>query len=107
MKPQIVFALYRPHDGKESEFLELLTDHVPTLRRLELITERAPVVCRAKNGTIIEVFEWADTGSSAQAHQHPEIAAIWEKMGEIADLPALDTLDEVSNRFPHFEPIAT
>ncbi len=103
--PEIVFAAYRPKEGKANDLGELLKDHLPTLKRLELITDRAPIVCRAKDGTIIEVFEWRAADSSAQAHEHPEVAKIWEAMGEICDLPPLTEIAELAKRFPHFSPV--
>jgi hypothetical protein len=105
MKPEVVFALYRPHDGKEAEFRELLAKHIPVLRRLELITDREPIIVKSKNGTYIEIFEWRAADSASRAHELPEVAQVWEAMGRVADLPALESLDEVSGQFPHFEPI--
>lgn len=105
MSPEVVFALYRPHQGKESELRALIGEHIPTLRRLELITDRPAILVRSKNGTYIEIFEWRDADSSRQAHEHPEVARVWERMGGIADFPALDSLEEATTRFPHFEPM--
>jgi len=34
------------------------------------------------------------------------VARVWEAMGQIADFPALDSLEEAKQRFSHFEPIA-
>ncbi|MEW6730048.1 MAG: hypothetical protein AB1489_01805 [Acidobacteriota bacterium] len=105
MTPQIVFALYRPHEGKDEELRKLIAQHVPTLRKLELITDRPAVLVKSKNGTYIEIFEWRTAQSSEQAHHHPEVAKVWEAMDKVADLPALDTLEEIKGRFPHFEPV--
>jgi hypothetical protein len=105
MKPEIVFALYRPHQGKDAELLRLIAQHIPTLRRLEMVTDRPPILVKSKNGTFIEIFEWATAESAGLAHTHPEVAKIWEAMGKIADLPTLDTLEEKKETFPHFDPI--
>lgn len=67
-RPMVVFALYRPHPGKETELLRLAARHCPTLRRLELITGRAPVVVRASDRTIIKVFEWRSEEIVKRAH---------------------------------------
>lgn len=105
MKPEVVFALYQPHEGKDAELRQLIAEHIPTLRRLELITQRPAILAKSTNGTYIEVFEWRSAESAGQAHQHPEVAKVWEAMGEIADLPTLDSLEEARARFPHFEPV--
>jgi quinol monooxygenase YgiN len=104
-KPAIVFALYKPNPGKDAEMLQLVARHSPTLRKFELITDRAPVICRSANGTIIEVFEWVDGDAHKRVRQHPEIAAIWEKMGAIGGMPTLGSLPEANDTFPHFEPV--
>jgi len=105
MKPEVVFALYRPHPGKDAELRALISQHIPVLRRLELITDRAAVLARAQDGTYIEVFEWRSADGSRLAHQHPEVAQVWEAMGKIADFPSLDALAEAKERFCHFEPV--
>ncbi len=104
--PHVVFALYRPHEGKDAELRQLIAQHIPTLRQLELITDRPTILVKSKNGTYIEVFEWRSYAAAGQAHQHPELAKIWEAMGKIADLPGLESLDEAKSRFPHFAPVA-
>ena len=104
--PQVVFALYRPHAGKDADLRQILAGHVPTLRRRGLITDRAAVVVRAADGTYIEVFEWATPESAGLAHQDPEVAMVWEAIGQVADLPTLANLAEAGRLFPHFAPVA-
>ena len=103
--PQIVFALYKPHDGKDADLRRILADHVPTLRRLEMATDRPIVLVKSKNGTYVEIFEWSTPEAAGLAHHHPEVLKIWESMGKVADLAKLDSLEEISGMFPHFEPV--
>jgi quinol monooxygenase YgiN len=105
MPAEIVFALYRPHPGREAELRKILARHVPTLRRLEMATDREPIVVKSKNGTLVEIFEWATSDAAEKAHHHPEVAKVWEAIGKIADMPVLDSLEEAKQRFPHFEPV--
>jgi hypothetical protein len=105
MKPEVVFALYRPHAGKDAELRRLIAQHLPVLRRLELVTDRPALLVRAKDGTYVEVFEWRSEESARLAHEHPEVASVWEAMGAVADFPALDSLAEAKERFSHFEPV--
>jgi quinol monooxygenase YgiN len=105
-KPAIVFALYKPHAGKDAELLKLVQRHYPALRKYELVTDRVPIVSRSANGTIIEVFEWVDGESHKQAHEHPEIAEIWELMAQNGGMPTLGSLPEAVHTFPHFEPVS-
>ena len=105
MKPEIVIALYRPHQGKDSELRKLIAQHLPVLRKLELVTDRAPIVMKSKDGTYLEIFEWRTAESADLAHQLPEIAKVWEAMGKIADFPKIEDLEEIHEHFPHFEPV--
>jgi hypothetical protein len=105
MKPEVVFALYRPHPGKDVELRQLIAQHLPTLRRLELATDRPGVLVRSRNGTYIEIFEWRTAESAGVAHHHPEVAKVWEAMGQVCDMPALESLEEAKLTFPHFEPV--
>jgi quinol monooxygenase YgiN len=103
--PQLFVALYRPHAGKEEALKKLIAEHVPTLRRLELITDREALLMKAQDGTYVEIAEWRGPDSAEKAHQHPELAKVWEGMGKIADFPALESLKESKVRFPHFQPV--
>jgi hypothetical protein len=103
--PQVVFALYRPREGKDDELRQLIAHHLPTLRRLGLVTDRPAVLVKSKNGTYIEIFEWRTSEAAGQAHHHPEVDRIWDAMGKIADFPALESLEEVKGQFPHFQPV--
>lgn len=105
MAAEIVFAAYRPRAGGAERLLEIVGRHVPTLRRLGLATERPVVLVRAKDGTLVEVFEWADGEAAGKAHHAPEVQALWGAMEEVAEFPPLNSLPETGGRFPHFEPV--
>jgi len=105
MSAQIVIATYRPNAGNDEALRNLIREHVPTLRKYELATERPSILMRAQDGTYLEIFEWASADSAERAHQHPAIAKIWEGMGALGDMPTLSQLEETTRMFPHFEPI--
>ena len=48
-----VIVAYRPKPGNDAELLALERSRVPTLREEILVTDREPVIMRAKDGTII------------------------------------------------------
>ena len=79
---------------------------MPTLKRLGLITDRPAMLMRAADGTYVEAFEWASETAARSAHDHPDIARIWDAMGQIADLTSLDSLAESHQPFSHFEPVS-
>lgn len=71
-----VIVAYRPKRGCEAELASLVREHVPCLRMLGLVTERPAQVMRAKDGLILEIFEWRDGGIEA-AHNSSRVAELW------------------------------
>lgn len=104
MPTEIVFAAYRPHPGKSEALTPLVREHLPTLRKLGLATDREGMLVRAKDGTWIEVFEWSSAEAARNAHEHPAVARIWEAMGKVCDFVSLASLEEAAKPFAHFAP---
>ena len=106
MARQIVTAIYRPKTEQGQALEALLKEHVPTLRRLGLATERPSLVMRSfVDGTIMEVFEWTSHEAAANAHSVPEVGTLWEAMGAVARFLTPAELMESTRTFPHFQPI--
>jgi hypothetical protein len=57
MNGVVLIVAYRPKAGKEKETFQLVRNRVPTLRNEGLVTDRAPTIVRARDGTIVEVSE--------------------------------------------------
>lgn len=100
-----VIVAYRPKPGKEAELLSLVRARVPTLRREELVTERTPVIMRAKDGTIIEVSEWKSSEAIDAAHRNPNVLAMWNEFFAVCDCIPLSTLAEAEEMFAGFAPV--
>lgn len=105
MATSIAFAMYQPKKGKSAALKKILKDHIPTLRRLELITKNSAYMVESENGTIIEIMEWKGAAAKKAAHQHPAIRAIWGKMTGICSFPAMKDLPEALHSFPNFNVI--
>jgi quinol monooxygenase YgiN len=105
MNGVIVIVAYRPKPGKEKETLELVRSRVPTLRKEGLVTDRAPTIMRARDGTVIEVSEWKSHEAIDAAHKNPIVLAMWNKFFETCDCIPLNTLAEANDLFAGFEPI--
>lgn len=101
-----VIVAYRPKEGKAAELLSLVRSRVPTLRQEGLVTERAPVIMRARDGTIIEVSEWKSREAIEAAHKNPNVLAMWNKFFALCDCIPLNALAESEEMFAGFEPIA-
>jgi quinol monooxygenase YgiN len=102
----IVIVTYRPKPGKESETLDLVRSRVPTLRKEGLVTERTPIMMRARDGTIIEVSEWKSQEAIDAAHKNPNVLVMWNRFFEVCDCIPLNQLSESAEMFAGFEPIA-
>lgn len=100
----MAIAAYRPKPGRDAALAELVRDHVPALRRLGLASDRPAVAMQAKDGTILEVFEWR-AGAIAAAHEHPEVQALWQRFAEACDFVPLAQLPEAAEMFAEFVPL--
>jgi quinol monooxygenase YgiN len=105
MSGVIVIVAYRPKPGKEIELLELVRNRVPTLRKEDLVTDRAPTIMRARDGTIIEVSEWKSREAIDAAHKNPNVLAMWNKFFAICECVPLKSLAEAVDLFASFQPI--
>jgi hypothetical protein len=101
----IVIACYRPRPDCDAALLEVVQDHVPTLRRLGLATDRRHVMMRASDGTILEVFEWCSTDAINQAHNHPEVQQMWNRFNDVCFYEPPANLEECKQLFPGFTPL--
>jgi hypothetical protein len=101
----ISVACYKPRPGCESELSELVRNHLPPLRAEGLVTERTPIVMRAEDGTIVEVFEWVSKEAILGAHTNPVVQALWKRFESACWYETPSNLAEFQNMFSHFEPI--
>jgi hypothetical protein len=72
----VVVVAYKPKPGKEADLLQLTREHVPLLRAEGLATARPVTACQAKDGTVVEVFEWVE-GGVQRAHTNPVVHKLW------------------------------
>ncbi|MFZ6013049.1 MAG: hypothetical protein ACOYXT_22090, partial [Bacteroidota bacterium] len=82
---KVVIVVYKPKKGKENLLLDVVRDHLPVLRAQGLVTDRKPIVARAADGAIIEVFEWKSADAIDKAHSNPEVQRLWGRFSEACD----------------------
>lgn len=102
--PQTVICTFRVKVDSMTQFRELLDQHWPVLRNLELVTETAEqlfVGVEDAEPTIVSIFEWASDEAVSQAHHHPDVAEIWEAMEPLCESRS----GHPSMEFPHFQPM--
>ena len=74
---RIVIVAYRPKPGRDAALEALMQRHHQRLHGEGLVTEREPVLMRAADGTIVEVFEWRSQQAMASAHDNPRVQQMW------------------------------
>jgi len=103
MPKETVICTYRVRPEEETRFLELLRRHWRMLHDLGFVTDEESLVFRGLDGglTYVEIFTWVE-GGFGQAHEHPDVLAIWEPME-----PLLEERDGRPRwEFPHFERVS-
>jgi hypothetical protein len=97
--PAITLCRYWVKPEKEAEFRALLARHWPVFTQLGLVADEPPhLVFRGEEkGRLfyLEIFPWKDAQAVERAHSLPEVAAVWEPMGECC----------TEMEFPNVEPI--
>ena len=93
----IAVACYKPRPGCEQALLDLVRNHLPPLRAEGLVTERASIVMRTADGTIVEVFEWVSKEAIAGAHSNPVVLDLWKKFEAVCFYETPSNLPEFQN----------
>jgi hypothetical protein len=89
MTSHVAICTYRVKEHREQEFLSLLRNHCPTLRRLGLVTDDPPLLFRGDDESgksfFVEILYWKSDDGPKLAEQMPEVLAIWERMGQLVE----------------------
>jgi hypothetical protein len=98
-----VICQYRPQADKVDELMGLIREHRATYTELGLATNRPEEVYIGEDQDgagplIVAIFQWVDAEAPGRAHQHPRIAALWERMATLAE----DRPMGPGMAFPHF-----
>lgn len=100
-----VVVVYRPKEGKSEQLLQLIKDHVPILRAQNLATDRKPIVMRAADGAVVEVFEWKSADAIREAHHNKIVGELWEKFSQVCDYEIPVNIKEFQGLFSEFETV--
>ncbi|SNS85008.1 hypothetical protein SAMN05421640_1513 [Ekhidna lutea] len=102
---RIVITCYRPKPSKEEKLLQLSLSHYDRLNEQGLVTDRAPILMKAKDGSVIEVFEWKSKTAIEEAHSNEEVQKMWAEYDEACDFEKPVNIKEFQEVFSEFEPI--
>lgn len=101
---RVVIACYKPKAGKSEGLKKMMAKHLPILRSQGLVSERTSIMMEAKDGTIIEVFEWKSREAIEAAHANPRVLEMWNEYGEVCEFVPVGTLEEAGQLFSEFTP---
>jgi hypothetical protein len=101
----IAVACYKPRAGKEAQLSEAVRDHMTVLRGERLIEDRPAIVMKAKDGTIVEIFEWKSDEAIEQAHKNRQVGKLWERFNAACEYVPLASVPECEAMFANFEPV--
>jgi hypothetical protein len=82
----ITLCRYWVKPDKDAEFRKLLEKHWPTFTKLGLVGDSPPHLVfrgedKEKGIFYVETFAWKDADAMKRAHSLPEVASVWEPMG--------------------------
>jgi len=98
-------VVYKPLEGKESTLLHLVTNHHHRLLQENLVTSRKPIICQAKDNSLVEIFEWQSEEAIHAAHANPAVLAMWKEFGEACTYMPIADIYESNNMFSDFTPV--
>jgi heme-degrading monooxygenase HmoA len=85
MPTELALSAYRPRPGKSEELVQFFAEELATLRRRGHVTDRRAPVVRTENGELLVVLEWSSEHAVADAHDDPEVLAVWKRKDQLAE----------------------
>jgi protein tyrosine phosphatase (PTP) superfamily phosphohydrolase (DUF442 family) len=104
--PRTVIVGYRPKAGQHEALEALMRTHFARLYEQGLVTRRKPFVMRARDGTVVEVFEWKSQRAIDAAHGNAAVLAMWSEYASVCDYVPVGSLVEASELFSGFDSLA-
>lgn len=95
---RMVIVSYRPRPGREPQLIQAVHDHL--VRAEGLATDREPIVMRALDGTILEIFEWKSKQAIQEAHSNEAVRALWGRFEEACEYGTLGNLEDQRRCLP-------
>jgi hypothetical protein len=103
---RFVIVACRPKPGQQASLESLMRQHHVRLLGQGLVTDRPPMLMRAADGTIVEVFEWASAAAIGAAHDNSAVQQLWREYDAVCDYVPLALVPEAQALFAEFEQLA-
>lgn len=105
MNGRIVLVAYKPLPGKSAELEALVSTHHGRLLAEGLVTDRPPVILKAADQTILEIFEWVSKEAIESAHSNPAVLAMWQEFSAVCEYIPAGQVKELQSMFSEFSPL--
>ena len=102
---RIVIAAFRPFPGKEAELEILMETHWDILNNEGLVSPRKPIIAKAKDGSIIEVFGWKSKEAIQEAHENEAVQNMWSAYAKVSKYIPISKVEESKQMFSEFSPL--
>jgi hypothetical protein len=106
MATELALAAYRPRTGQDDALVRLLRDDLATMRRRGHVTSRPAPLIRTERGELLVVLEWASDHAVGDAHEDPEVLAVWRRKDELAEYIGPRELAGVDTPFARWTVVA-
>ena len=103
---RVVIVAYKPFPGKESELEKLMVTHWNILNNEGLVTNRKPIICKANDGTTIEIFGWKSKEAIKLSHTNEAVQKMWEEYSRVCEYIPVSEVEESKNLFSEFTPVS-
>lgn len=103
MEERVVIVAYKPLRGKEKDLQKLVGNHYPILKKEGLVSDRKPIIAKASDETIIEVFGWKSGESIDKAHENEVVQNLWEEFNKVCEYIPIGKVKEAETVFSEFQ----
>jgi hypothetical protein len=97
--------VYKPYKGREQELPPAVKASYLDLRESGYVTSDPPKVMKAKDSSIILIFEWKDEQMIRNAEADPLIQKHWMSLSKLCEFAKPMNLVEFQSPFSEFETI--
>jgi len=103
---KIVIGSYKPKPGKEKILDRLVQNHVKVLRNQGFATSRQPMIMKAADGTVIEIFEWVSKAAIEEAKKNKDVIEYWNRYLDVCDIIPVNEVIEMNIPYSEFTPFS-
>lgn len=90
------------YDAMRAAILKAVTTSKDGIE-FQALPARESILMKARDGTVVEVFEWVSQEAIDSAHTNPKVLEMWQEFSEACDYVPLNQLAETAQIFAQFK----